>query len=304
MYGMRDSQPEELPDFFLRGMPMTLTTAVAYFQLKNYAQWVQTIALAPGETWDTLADRLEHRFACHIWHPKHWESLPIPEDPMPVTERTELLTLCADLQQVGIWLTFNEAQALIVGPPQVVHKHPALLARIREHKAAIVHLLEDSLAHGLFGTQAADPRFEREVCPECQQQCLVILGPRRLGVHRLPDTKTVCPGSDRAQQTTTETLMLAFLADRCLARAGATLSWYALRGALEGWCAERALLLPPRPFVFAWLDRHWTRHGDEDQPCWDGFTLTLREWGLDDEPPPAQPELRAPRKPRKAVFKA
>jgi hypothetical protein len=49
-----------------------------------------------------------------------------------------------------------------------------------------------------------------------------------------------------------------------------------------------------------WLDAHFDRHGDEQKPGWSGLTLTLREWGLDDEPrPPVEPA-----QPRKAVLRA
>jgi len=83
--------------------------------------------------------------------------------------------------------------------------------------------------------------------------------------------------------------MQTFLDDRCTPRRGVVLSWYALRGALEAWCLERTFFLPPRPFLLAWLDAHFPRHGDDERPMWEGLTLTLREWGLDEatdgEPP-------------------
>ena len=211
---------------------------------------------------------------------------------MAETTHATLLALCADLQEAGIWLTFNAANALVVGPTETVKKAPKLLARVREHKTHLVQLLEDSLAHDVFGTKADDPRFEREVCPDCQQTCLIVLQPRRLGVHRLPGTSEMCPGSDRAQTATAETIMQAFLHDRCEHRPQALLSWISIKGALESWCLERTFFLPPRPFIIAWLDKHFVRHGDDDRPLWQGLTLNLPEWGFDDpEPEPAQPVL-------------
>jgi hypothetical protein len=199
----------------------------------------------------------------------------------------DLLTLCHTLQDKGLWLSLGADDALTLGPTALVKQHPALLAQVRTHKQALLHLLEDTLAQGVFGAHAHDPRFERETCPDCGQPCLVVLAPRRLGVHRLPGNKTVCPGSDRAQQAAVDTIMQAFLDDRCVARRLATLSWISLRGALTTWCLERTFFLPPRPFVLAWLDAHFDRHGDDTYPSWAGLTLTLREWGLDDDPTPA-----------------
>lgn len=212
---------------------------------------------------------------------------------MPMSHHTNLLTLCDALQKAGIWLSLNGENALIAGPTQLVQRHPKLLEGLRQHKGAIVQLLEESLAHGLFGEQADDSRFERETCPECQQACLVVLAPRRIGVHRLPDGQTVCSGSDRAQYAAVEVIMQTFLDDRCLPRPSAVLSWYAIRGALEAWCLERTFFLPPRPFVLQWLDKHFTRHGDDERPMWQGLTLTLSEWGLEDEPSPTLPTVQA-----------
>jgi hypothetical protein len=73
--GVRNSQPSEQPDFFLRGMPMTIENARAYFLVKNYANWDAPIRLPSGDTWDTLADRLEQRLGYHIWHPWHWQEV-------------------------------------------------------------------------------------------------------------------------------------------------------------------------------------------------------------------------------------
>jgi hypothetical protein len=73
MQGIRTSQPEELPDFFLQGMPMHLTTARAYFLVKHMHAWGAQVELHPWDTWDKLADRLETRLGYHIWHPWHWQ---------------------------------------------------------------------------------------------------------------------------------------------------------------------------------------------------------------------------------------
>jgi hypothetical protein len=96
--------------------------------------------------------------------------------------------------------------------------------------------------------------------------------------------------------------MQAFVQDRCLPRRLALLSWYALRGALEAWCLQRSLFLPPRPFVIEWLDRHFDRRSDEANPCWVGLILTLEEWGLEDSPDAAQQPLAF--KPRKPILRA
>src|SRR5262245_60125062 len=115
------------------------------------------------------------------------------------TSREALLTLCHDLQTAGIWLYLQDETTLIAGPPELVRRHPALLAGLRTHKPAILRLLQDSLAGDMCGTAAHDSRFVREVCPDCQRPCYVIYPPRRLEVHRMPDNQTVCPGSERAQ---------------------------------------------------------------------------------------------------------
>lgn len=73
MNGIRDSHPGEVPDFFLRGAPMCLLTARAYFMAKNMQKWGADVTLHPWETWDELADRLEPRLEYHIWHPWHWQ---------------------------------------------------------------------------------------------------------------------------------------------------------------------------------------------------------------------------------------
>ena len=61
----------------------------------------------------------------------------------------------------------------------------------------------------------------------------------------------------------------------------------ALRGGLEGWAREQGWLLPPRPYLIAWMDAHYQRVSkDEAYPSWAGLTFTLEEWfGEDDEIP-------------------
>jgi hypothetical protein len=285
-------------------MPMTFETACAYFLVKNYQKWGAPVALHAWDDWETLGDRLGNRLGCHIWHPGHWDTFWRRSIEMSTPHHTDLLTLCDALQSAGIWLSFNGDDSLVVGPTALVQQHPTLLEGVRAHKAALLRLLEDSLAHSLFGEKNDDARFEREDCPDCHQPCLIVLGPRRLGVHRVPDGKSVCPGSDRAQTITADVILGPFVADRCVVRAESSLSWYAIRGALEGWCAERSFLLPPRPFVFAWFDTHFSRQGTEDCPAWVGLTLTLPEWGLDDEPVAiAPPAVVLPQSRKKLVLK-
>lgn len=219
---------------------------------------------------------------------------------MSTDSHQTLLMLCQDLSTAGIWLSLTAEDTLIVGPTKVVHGHPALLARVRTHKAALMRLLEDSLAHGVFGEKADDARFEREQCPDCGQDCLIVLSPRRLGVHRMPSGKEVCPGSNQAQYMAATTILEAFVGDRCLQRKGAVLSWHSLRGALETWCLARGFFLPPRAFVLACLDHLYARVEKGDVPMWGGLTLTLDEWGLEETPAP----VAAPAPVRKRLLKA
>src|SRR5207244_8690537 len=66
---------------------------------------------------------------------------------------------------------------------------------------------------------------------------------------------------------------------RCIPRRMAVLTWYGLRGALEPWCHRRGWLLPPRPYLVAWLDSHYTRvDQSEELPRWAGLALTMEEW--------------------------
>jgi hypothetical protein len=202
--------------------------------------------------------------------------------------RDEMLQLCHDLAAAGIWLYLQEDQTLIAGPPELVHRAPDLLQRLRVHKAAILSLLEACLVSSIFGADQDDERFVRETCPECQRRCYVLAPPRRLEAHRLPDHQTICPGSERAQAACTHTIMQAFVMDCCVQRPASMLTWYGIRGALTAWCTRRGWLLPPRPYLHAWLDQHYTRLGaPDDEPArWAGLTLTVQEWLGDDEKEP------------------
>lgn len=204
--------------------------------------------------------------------------------PEEATSREALLTLCHDMETAGMWLYLQDDTTLIAGPPALVHQHPELLSRLRSCKEAIMRLLQESLAVEIFGTEAHDPRFVREACPECQRSCLILHPPRRLEVHRLPDGVTRCPGSERAQQACAETILTACLMDCCVERRLSVLTWYGLRGALQAWCQRRGWLLPPRPYVLAWMDAHYPSHGREaDCPAWVGLALRAEEWLGDEE---------------------
>lgn len=195
------------------------------------------------------------------------------------TSREALLTLCHALEAAGMWLYLQDATTLIAGPPELVHRRPDLLTQLRTHKDAILRLLQDNLAVDIFATQSDDPRFAREICPDCQRSCLIIHPPRRLEVHRLPDGVTLCPGSERAQQACAQTILTAFITDCCVERTMSGLTWYGLRGALQAWCQRRGWLLPPRTYVIAWMSQHYPSHGrEEDRPAWSGLTLRMEEW--------------------------
>lgn len=72
MFGVQDTQPGELPDFFLQNIPVTIMAISAYFVAKNRHACKGPIKLHDGDTWEALADRLDARFGKHIWHPDHW----------------------------------------------------------------------------------------------------------------------------------------------------------------------------------------------------------------------------------------
>ena len=207
-----------------------------------------------------------------------------------------LLLLCQDLNDAGVWLALSKTGALMAGPASLAKTRPDLMGQLKDHKAAILTLLDDCLAHSLFGKEDTDPRFETEVCPDCQQPVYIVLAPRRLGVHRLPGGKGVCPGSDRAQRLAVDTLMPAFIADCCLEMRLGQTTWIGVRGALEAWAIRRGMLLPPRPYVIAWLDAHFPQHGDETLPRWQGFVLQAKEWLGEDEETPPTPVAKAPEK--------
>jgi hypothetical protein len=225
--------------------------------------------------------------------------------PSEAQDREALLALCHDLQAVGIWLHLTAEGALQAGPPALVHRHPDVLQRLRQRKEAILRLLADCLARQIFGECRDDPRFDQEPCPECQRACYIIQPPRRLEVHRTADNRAVCPGSARAQHACADTIMQAFVADRCVPRRMAVLTWYGLRGALEAWCHTRGWLLPPRPYVGEWLDRHYTRvDQSEELPRWAGLALTVEEWLGDQEEVPRQETPACPALPKHVRLQA
>jgi hypothetical protein len=76
MHGVRPLTEDGLPDFFFQDQPMVLTQARAYFMVKNLQAWGAAIRLHPWDSWDRLADRLDRRWAQHIWHPSHWDEMP------------------------------------------------------------------------------------------------------------------------------------------------------------------------------------------------------------------------------------
>jgi hypothetical protein len=105
----------------------------------------------------------------------------------------------------------------------------------------------------------------------------------------------------RAQEAAAQTLLTRYISQRCLQRAGSVLTWMALRGGLESWAREQGWLLPPRPYLLAWMDAHYKRVSKDDAyPSWAGLTFTLEEWlGDDEDPTPATVD-----QPRRTVLKA
>ena len=113
-----------------------------------------------------------------------------------------------------------------------------------------------------------------------------------------------CPGAVAAQEAVAQTLMARFLPERCVHRPGAVLTWMALRGGLEGWAREQGWLLPPRPYLLAWMDAHYTRFSkDEVYASWQGLTFAVHEWLGDDDEVPAAPGASQDQRP-KVVLKA
>jgi len=219
--------------------------------------------------------------------------------PAELSPHEVLLKLCADLQQAGIYLSLSATGALLAGPTIQVKKHPRLLDGLRAHKQHLLHLIEDSLAYQLFGTNQDDKRFETETCADCQQAVHVVTPPRRLAVHRLPHTEDVCPGSARAQHACALQLLDAFLEDCAVPRRSAALTWTALNGAFSAWSLRLGWLRPPRPYVIQAMDSRFPRlrDTDEERPIWSGLTLKLEEWYGEEEARPVTPEPAQERAP-------
>jgi hypothetical protein len=195
------------------------------------------------------------------------------------------LALCHALQEAGLWLSLRDQETLVVGPTAVARQHPDLLDQVRVHKPALMAVLRETLAYEVLGAHAGtEGTFTTDICPACQQPSWIITPPRRLAVHRTPDGTAVCPGAIKAQEETAHVLMQAFIVHRCVQRPGSVLTWMALRGGLEGWACQQGLLLPPRPYLIAWMDQHYTRMGKDDTyPLWQGLTFSLEEWLGEDE---------------------
>jgi hypothetical protein len=213
----------------------------------------------------------------------------------------DAIHLCYALAQQGIWIELHpETQALIIGPTERVQTHPDLLQQVRAQKQHILEALQETLAYEGVGTSDAG-RFQTEIYPGCQQPAFVIVAPKRLAIHRTQDGKAVCPAAIEAQQAVATTLMTRYVTQRCVQRPGSVLTWMALRGGLEGWAREQGWLLPPRPYLIAWMDAHYTRVSkDEAYPSWAGLTFTLAEWfGDDEDPTPATSD-----QPRRTILKA
>jgi hypothetical protein len=76
------------------------------------------------------------------------------------------------------------------------------------------------------------------------------------------------------QPTPVDTLLHAFVAERCTRTPGGLLAWAALRPVLLAWCLDHAYVVPQRPVVLAWFDAHFPRGGDDARPLWAGVTVT------------------------------
>jgi predicted NAD-dependent protein-ADP-ribosyltransferase YbiA (DUF1768 family) len=224
--------------------------------------------------------------------------------PPALSPHEVLLQLCADLQKAGIYLSLSPTGTLIAGPTIQVKKHPRLLEGIRAHKAHLLHLIEDSLAYQLFGTNQDDKRFDTETCPECQQAVNVVTPPRRLALHRLPHGETVCPGSARAQHACAAQLLDAFLEDRAVPRRMAVLTWTSFEGNFRTWALERGWLRPPKPYLMHELDTRFERmQTDPERPMWQGLTLTQEQWYGEDEARPVVQEEAQAREPASVSVK-
>jgi hypothetical protein len=196
----------------------------------------------------------------------------------------DAITVCQALAEAHIWIELHpETQALIIGPTERVQAHPALLQQVREQKLHILAALQEALASEVVDAPTTG-RFETTICSGCQQLAFLILAPKRLAMHRTQDGAAVCPAAIEAQQAVAQTLMTRYITQRCVQRPGSVLTWMALRGGLEGWAREQGWLLPPRPYLIAWLDAHYKRVSkDEAYPSWAGLTFTLEEWFGDAE---------------------
>jgi hypothetical protein len=213
----------------------------------------------------------------------------------------DAIQTCQALARAKIWLELDpQTQTLIIGPTDRVQAHPELLQQVREQKPHILKALQETLAAEVLGTPDSG-RFEAETCPECHHAVFVVLAPRRLAVHRTPNGQAVCPGAIQAHEAVAQTLLTRYIAQRCVQRPGSVLSWMALCGGLEGWAREQGWLLPPRPYLIAWMDAHYKRVSkDEAYPNWAGLTFTVEEWlGDDADPTPAPSD-----QPRRTVLKA
>lgn len=193
----------------------------------------------------------------------------------------DALALCYRFQEVGLWLALRGEDGLLIGPPHLVTQYPMLVAQAKAHKALLLEVLRSALA---YEAPAGQPGvFLREACASCGQQVEIILAPRRLAPHLGADGEP-CAGSERAQVLTAHTIMEAFIADRCVAWPGASLSWLALRGVVESWAGQQGIMLPPRDYLVQYLDAVYTRIGEDDTyPRWGGLTFTVKEWLGDDE---------------------
>lgn len=220
-----------------------------------------------------------------------------------MADHAAALAVCHALAAKGIMIQLvPEEGTLILSPVHLVEQHPALLQEVRAHKPAILAAMLDCLVMGVLDTPGSG-RLVTERCPVCEQPTFVVSPPRRLGVHRTQDGRHECPGSVQEQERVTRTLMGAFMQECLIKRPGSIVSWMALRGCLEPWACVKGLLLPPRPYILAWLDGAFTRTGkDETYPSWAGVTFQLKEWGLEDEP--AEAPVQAPKGKRRAKLRA
>ena len=197
-----------------------------------------------------------------------------------------ILGLLHRLSEAGLWLQRREDGSLIIGPTRLVQQHQNLIAEVRPHKEAISRLIEEQLVDSLFGEADNDPRFETDVCPECQQTVYVSAptdgentSTRRLGVHRLADDRTVCRGGGLAATVGVAELVDAFLTDRAVLKPSALTTWRSLWAALQARCYERQMLPLPAPqAVQAVLNERFTPSPTATDAAWGGLMLLQQEW--------------------------